>query len=167
MKYLKSKKIIAGLFICMIISSGLFAKTLASVVIQKMPEIETKPVRPLVENHKNAEDLKDGKNFERPDMPRPDRKDWDKAPDFKGKRPGPGKDFHAKPEWGKCKCCNPKCCDCKEKEFKKYDKKDFPERHSGKKNGPKKPSVKKHTGKDFPKKPFPEKKSIEKPLKEK
>ena len=29
MKYLKSKKIIAGLFICMIISSGLFAKTLA------------------------------------------------------------------------------------------------------------------------------------------
>ena len=162
MKYLKSKKIIAGLFICMIISSGLFAKTLASVVIQKMPEIETKPIRPLVENHKNAEDLKDGKNFERPDMPRPDRKDWDKAPDFKGKRPDPRKDFHAKP-----RCNKGKCCDCKEKEFKKHDKKDFPERHSGKKNGPKKPSVKKHTGKDFPKKPFPERDIKEKPLKEK
>ena len=143
MKYLKSKKIIAGLFICVIISSGLFAESLVNIFVHKMPEIETKPVRPLRENQKEdekikpnhfSEDSKDGKRFERPDMPKLDKDDWkkdrDKRPDFKGKRPGAKKDFHAKP-----KCCNGECCD-----FEK---------------------------KPFPKKPFPKKDLKENPLKEK
>ena len=61
-------------------------------------------------------------------MPKPDKDDWkkdrDKRSDFKRKRPGAKKDFHAKP-----KCCNGECCDFDKKPFPKkpFPKKDLKE----------------------------------------